>query len=330
VERGAVEVPAEGPEQHAHAGQAGRREGRRAGGEEDGLERRERVLEEDARGGEQRHAEHALHGVHPGPALGERDGEGADEEEEEAEPQRVGEHDADAEGDRALGGDEGQRGGEHRARARGGDDAGDEPHGERPEVAGAADALELRLPGRRELQLEGAEHRGGHGGEDERHPADHERVLHDAPEGPPGQRRADAERRVHEGDAEDVEAGERHGVAPGGGLAGPEDRDGDGDERIDAGGEARQDAAAEGDDVGEPGALGEERRQAEIGRGAGGPAGQQIGQPGHAGDGDGGDQDSRQDPHSSFQHNHSQAGKNLRRDGVLAARPALTRPPTPL
>ena len=104
--------------------------------------------------------------------------------------------------------------------------------------------LEPRLPRRRELQLERAEHRGRHRGEHERDEPDHPRVLHHAAEGLPGERRPDAERRVHRGDAEDVQAGEQRsprGAAAG--LAGAEDRDGDGDERVDAGGEARRDAA---------------------------------------------------------------------------------------
>ena len=44
--------------------------------------------------------------------------------------------------------------------------------------------------------------------------ADHQRVLHHAAEGLAGEGRAHAERRVHDGDAEHVEPGEGHGVAP--------------------------------------------------------------------------------------------------------------------
>ena len=124
-----------------------------------------------------------LHRLHPRAALRERDRERADEEEEEPHPERVGEHDAEAERDRALRRDEGERRREHGAGAGRGDDPRDEPHARtRPRVPRRRRRERRACHEAGSAELEGAEHRRRHRGEDERHEPDHPRVLHHAAE----------------------------------------------------------------------------------------------------------------------------------------------------
>ena len=190
-----------------------------------------------------------------------------------------------------------QGGGEHGAGARRGDDAGDEPHRERARPAGAADRVEAPLPRRGEPHLEGAEHRGGHEREDERHEPDHPRVLHDAAEGLPGEGRPDAERGVHERDAEDVRPGEGHRLAPGARLPGPEDRDRDRDEGVHARGQARRDAPGEGHGEREGRPLREQGGETVIRRHARRPERQEVGDEGHGREGRGGEEDPARKTH---------------------------------
>ena len=121
----------------------------------------------------------------------------------------------------------------------------------------------------RECDFESAEHRRGHGDEDERDSADHPRILHHAAEGAARQCGCGPERRVGDGDTEHVETRKRHGATARGGFVGAEDGHGNGDERIDAGRETGEDAACEGDGETESRARREQFGQSEVARRAG-------------------------------------------------------------
>ena len=179
------------------------------------------------------------------------------DEEQRAEAEAVEGHRGRAQRDVARRGNPAEQAEEERADARRRDEAAHEAEQERAAVARAADARQAVVEARRERELEGAEERRGQRDEDERDRADDPGVAERRAEALARHRGDDAHRREEAHDAEDEREREERALPAALGLLGAEDRDRDGDHRVDARREAGGEAADVAGRQGDEGSLGE-------------------------------------------------------------------------
>ena len=197
------------------------------------------VLEVVERRREEDDSEHALDRLHPGARARQRHRERGEQQEGQAHAEAVDGAEDEAKSRVARRRDVREQAREGRARAGRGDEARDEAHEEGAAEAAAADAREALLQALGQRELEGAEHRQRHGDEEERERHDDPRVAEVGAEGLAEQAEGRAERAEQDGDARDVRRGE-HGRPATAYTLSTKDREGDGNHRVDAGGQRRE------------------------------------------------------------------------------------------
>ena len=117
--------------------------------------------------------ENGLHRLHPRTGAGKLERSRAEDEEEQAHPERVAEEHPESEGGGATGRNEGENSRQDGAGARRRDDPRHETHPEGVGEAGSANHRQPRLERRRKRHLEGAEHAGREDEQEHREKSDH-------------------------------------------------------------------------------------------------------------------------------------------------------------
>src|ERR1019366_9553184 len=165
----------------------------------------------------------------PRAGLREVHGEGADREEERAEPEPVERHRRRAERRVARGRDPAEQPEEERADARRRNETAHEAEQERPAIAGSADARQTIVQALGERDLERTEEGGGEREEDNGDTADHPWIAERAAEALARHGGGNAHRREEANDARHEHRREHDSLKAALGLLGAEDRDRDRD-----------------------------------------------------------------------------------------------------